>query len=264
MTGIDRIQDAFTKHNHLKVMAHIVGGFPDLETCEQIVLGMVESGVDMIEIQLPFSDPIADGPIIMQANHQALQMGTTSKSVFTMIERLRKKTDIPLLIMSYLNPLFAFGINELINHALEIGVDGFIIPDCLPEEPELNLPELCKNNNLALVPLITPATDNKRIGHILDYSKSPFVYTVLRYGVTGRKTSLDEKTVEYLDRVKKASNRFLAAGFGIQEKEQLSALLGHADCGIVGSALIREIFNALKIACDPVQKINTFLGNLLR
>lgn len=263
MNGIERIRETFTKKKKIKVMTHVVGGYPDLEMCEKIIYIMAQKDVDLIEIQLPFSDPIADGPTIVQANHYALHNGITTASVFKMLEKVRKNVSIPLLIMSYLNPLHSFGIKKVVREAQSIGLDGFIVPDCPLEETELGFPELCHNNNLAFVPLITPYTSKKRMLQISQNFDSPFVYAVLRLGVTGRKTVLDNHTITYLELIKSMTNRYVAAGFGIKDNAQLNALSGYADCGIIGSALIQKICHSLEEKNDPILAVKKFLDELL-
>lgn len=263
MRGIERIQRQFHKKSGLKLMTHVIGGYPDILTCEKIILKMAEKGVDIIEVQLPFSDPSADGPVIVAANHEALKIGVSTNDVLTMIERVRKQIDIPLLIMTYVNPIYKYGIKNIVNKAIEIGVDGFIVPDLPPEEPELELEELCKENDLALVPLIAPSTDDERMKKLSKNSFSPFVYAVLRLGVTGRKTELDKKIVDYLDRIQKNTGKMVAGGFGIRDKKQLSLLEGNAQCGIIGSALLSEINNAICQEKDVLAAISNFLDEVL-
>ena len=263
MTGIERIKKIFSTDKKIKMMTHVVGGYPDMDTCESLIVLMAEKGVDMIEVQLPFSDPTADGPVIVQANHAALRTGITTESVLKMLKRMRKKVDIPLLIMSYINPVYAFGVGEMVRRAVDIGVDGFIVPDCPDDEEELNLPGLCKEKGLAFVPLIAPTTEKERVISITRQSVSPFVYAVLRMGVTGRKTELDEETTTYLKMIKESTDCFVAAGFGIKEKSQLDALVGYADCGIVGSELLRKVNYALEKKHNPVDAVGNFLDELL-
>ncbi len=263
MNGIDRIDGIFRTGKPIKLMTHVVGGYPDMNRCRDILLTMVQKGVDLIEIQIPFSDPTADGPVIVAANHAALHSGVSTSSVLAMIEQVRKETTIPLLIMSYINPLFAYGIPAFVQKAAEIGIDGFILPDCPPEEDEFGLPALCKEHGIAFVPLIAPTTDRKRIAFLMQHSVSPFVYAVLRMGVTGRATNLDAETIAYLARIKEATNRFVAAGFGIREKAQLDALTGHADCGIVGSELLRRVRHALDTGKDPVRMVGDFIESIV-
>ncbi len=262
MTGIERIKNRFSTNKKIKLMTHVVGGYPDLETCKAMILTMVKRGVDLIEIQLPFSDPIADGPIIVNANHKALKANVTTKSVLKLVEEIREQIDIPLLIMSYLNPLYAYGIESFLEKVKTIGIDGLIVPDCPLEEIELNIPQKCNDLGLAFVPLIAPTTSQKRMITIAENCSSPFVYAVLRLGVTGKKTNLDRETKEYLKLVKENTKRFVAAGFGIKEKAQLDALIGHVDCGIIGSAILRIVDLSLKNNQDPVQAVDQFLSKL--
>lgn len=263
MTGIERIKRIFSTDKKIKIMTHMVGGYPDMKTCESLILLMAEKGVDMIEVQLPFSDPTADGPVIVQANHAALRAGITTESVLKMLERLRKKVDIPLLIMSYINPIYTFGVEKMVQRAVTIGVDGFIIPDCPDDETELNLPGLCKEKGLAFIPLIAPTTEKERVVTIAEQSASPFVYAVLRMGVTGRKTKLDDDTIAYLRVIKESTTCFVGGGFGIKEKAQLDALVGYADCGIIGSELLRKVNSVLEEKKDPVKAVGDFLDELL-
>jgi tryptophan synthase alpha chain len=262
MTGIERIQKRFSTDKEIKIMTHVVGGYPDMQTCESIIKLMAKKGVDLIEVQLPFSDPIADGPVIVHANHEALKAGVTTESVLGMLEGVRKKVDIPLLIMSYINPLFAYGIESFVARIKEIGLDGVIIPDCPPEEEEMNLPDKCNDEGLAFVPLIAPTTTKERMVYLVKKSLSPFVYAVLRLGVTGRKTELDKDTVSYLKLVKESTRRFIAAGFGIREKDQLKALIGHVECGIIGSALLKAVNRAIDEGGDPLKAVDDFLSRL--
>lgn len=264
MTGIERIKKIFSTGKKIKMMTHVVGGYPDMKTCESLILLMAKKGVDMIEVQLPFSDPTADGPVIVQANHAALRAGVTTESVLRMLKRMRQKVDIPLLIMSYINPIYAFGVGKMVQRAVDIGVDGFIVPDCPADEDELDLPGLCKEKGLAFVPLIAPITGKERVISVTGQSASPFVYAVLRMGVTGRKTELDDDTINYLKMIKDSTDCFVAAGFGIKEKSQLDALIGYADCGIVGSELLRKVNYALENKKRPVQAAGDFLDELLK
>ena len=217
----------------------------------------------MIEVQLPFSDPTADGPVIVEANVAALEKRTTTREVLAMLRQVREKSGVPLLIMSYLNPLFAYGIDAFLDEMVDIGLDGLIIPDCPPEEERLDLPAKAAAKGLAFVPLIAPGTPEARVREVCAKTESPFVYTVLRLGVTGKRTELDEGVVSYLGMVARVSGRHLAAGFGIRDREQLEALKGHARCGVVGSALIRVLQAAAREGRDPLSDAGAFLDGLL-
>jgi tryptophan synthase alpha chain len=261
MTGIERIQKAFSKPG-IKLMTHVVGGYPDLAASENIVLAMAQNGADLIEIQLPFSDPSADGPAIVHANYGALAGGVKTQDVLAMIRRLREKTDVPLLVMSYLNPIVAYGEEKMITDLVSAGGDGFIVPDCPVEERESSFIQKCNDASLAFVPLVAPSTSPERMKELADASRSPFVYAVLRLGVTGRKTELGAEELNYLSSVKTHTGRSVAAGFGISDKSQIDALTGHADCAIIGSEITRRIGRAAEDEKDPAKEIASYMKGL--
>lgn len=264
MNGIEQIQKTFYSKKTLKLMTHVVGGYPDKDLCMSMIMMMAENGVDFIEVQLPFSDPIADGPVIVQANHQALQAGIQTETVFSILRTVRKKVTIPIFIMSYLNPIIAFGLDRFIHEIKESELNGVIVPDCPVECCDIGLLDACRRNAIAFVPLIAPSTKKERMMTITKQCNSPFVYAVLRYGVTGRKTQLDEPTKTYLSTIRQITNKYVAAGFGIREKAQLDALVGFADCGIVGSALLQIINDAKIKGNDPLDAATQFVESLVR
>ena len=237
-SGVERIRAAFETREGIKLMTHAVVGYPDLPTSERILRAMAEEGADFIEAQLPFSEPIADGPSIVEANHAALRAGSRTGACLELLSRLRLETGIPILVMSYLNPLLAHGIEAIVRRLAEAGLDGLIVPDWPDDEPELGLGERCAAAGLALVPLIAPSTSLARAESLAAASLSPFVYAVTRLGVTGRRTQLEEAALERLEKLRARSGRYVAAGFGIRERAQVELLEGHADCAIVGSALV--------------------------
>lgn len=261
MNGIERIEKVFAKPG-MKLMTHVVGGYPDLATSERVVLAMTKNGADLIEVQLPFSDPSADGPAIVHANYGALAAGIKTADVLAMIARIRKQTDVPLLVMSYLNPVVAYGEKKIIDELLSIGADGFIIPDCPVEERESSFIGMCNEASLAFVPLVAPSTSPERMSELAASSRSPFVYAVLRLGVTGRKTELGTEELSYLESVKKNTGRHVAAGFGIADKSQIDALSGHAGCAIIGSEITRRIGQAFDGKKDAAAEIASFMKTL--
>jgi tryptophan synthase alpha chain len=261
MNGIERIEKKFSEPG-MKLMTHVVGGYPDLAASEKIVLAMARGGADFIEIQLPFSDPSADGPAIVHANYGALAAGVTTKDVLAMIARIRTQTDVPLFVMSYLNPIVAYGEKKIIDELLSIGADGFIIPDCPVEERESSFIQRCNDASLAFVPLVAPSTEPSRMCALAAATRSPFVYAVLRLGVTGRKTELGDEELSYLAAVKKYTARRVSAGFGIADKAQIDALAAHADCAIIGSEITRRIGRAVEEKRDPADEIAAFMKTL--
>jgi tryptophan synthase alpha chain len=262
MRGIDRITACFEGSDRIRIMAHAVCGYPDMAGSEKILAAMASSGADLIEAQLPFSDPSADGASIVEANHVSLRAGSRSEACLAALAKLRSGTEAPILVMSYLNPLLAYGLDELVARLAGAGLDGLIVPDYPDDEEELALAEKCAAAGLALVPLIAPTTSLERAAALAAASASPFIYVVLRLGVTGRKTVLDSASLERLAALKKACGKFIAAGFGIRERGQVEALAGSADCAIVGSALVDAARAALAAGRDPAEAVGASLRSL--
>jgi tryptophan synthase alpha chain len=264
MTGIDRIRRAFEARAGMKIMAHAVCGYPSMEASARIFGAMVAAGADILEAQLPFSDPSADGSSIVEANHAALRAGSRTEACLASLEALRAATAAPILVMSYLNPILAYGVDAMVERAARTGLDGFIVPDYPDDEPELGLAEKCAAAGLALVPLIAPTTSLERAATLASGGEAPFLYVVLRLGVTGRKTELDSASFERLAALRETTGKFIAAGFGIREAGQVEALRGSVDCVIVGSVLVDEARKALDAAVDPAEAVGGRLRTLRR
>jgi tryptophan synthase alpha chain len=262
MTGIDRITRAFEGAEGIRLMAHAVVGYPDMSASERILAAMSAAGADIIEAQLPFSDPSADGKSIVEANYAALKSGSSTRACLDALERLRADTERPILIMSYLNPLLAYGIDALVDRMAASGLDGLIVPDYPDDEDEPPLAIKCAASKLALVPLIAPTTSLERAESLAAASNSPFLYAVMRLGVTGRKTELDSGAIERLKALKARTGKRIAAGFGLRDRSQIKALEGAADCAIVGSALIDAARAAAEAAADPAQAVAAMIASL--
>jgi tryptophan synthase alpha chain len=263
MTGIERITRTYEAGRGLLLMAHAVCGYPDGKASGRILEAMARSGADLIEAQLPFSEPSADGPSIVEANHAALRSGSRTEACLASLEELRGKTEAPILVMSYLNPLLAFGIDALVERMTRSGLDGLIVPDYPDDEPELGLAEKCAASGLALVPLIAPTTSLPRACSLASASSSPFLYVILRLGVTGRKTQLDPDSLNRLTSLREATGKRIAAGFGLRERAQLEALRGAADCAIVGSALVDAARAAVAESRDPAEAVAMAMVDLV-
>lgn len=284
MTGIERIQSVFAAAGFTEqvtaapaipggasgqliprdplLMTHAVCGYPDLARSARILDAMADSKVDLIEAQIPFSDPSADGPAIVEANRAALDAGSTTASCLDMLARLRARTGIPILVMSYLNPLLAFGIGRLVEFMADSGLDGLIVPDCPQDEPEFGLPEAAALHGLAFVPLIAPTTSLERARSLAKSTSSPFVYAVLRLGVTGRTTEIPEALLQRLGQLRSATQRSVAAGFGIGHRSQIESISGHADCAIVGSALLNAYDSAQRAGSDGAKAVAQLIAKL--
>lgn len=221
-------------------MMHMVAGYPDLKSSEKIAFEILDSGADLLEVQIPFSDPVADGPVIAQANEQALGGGVSVEDSLLMIERIVKRTEKSILIMTYFNIVHHYGIQAFCERAAAIGVQGLIIPDYPFDEDDQN--ELIKYaglNALAFVQVVASTTRADRMEQIFKHA-SGFVYCMARTGTTGKKTEINPQTEAYLNSVRKSCNLPIAVGFGLSDRKQVQALEAYADIIVVGSALIRE------------------------
>lgn len=222
----------------MKLMTHIVAGYPTMKECEKIALTMAESGVSYIEIQFPFSDPIADGPTIMEANGKALSNGVTTKRCFDLVERLREKTDVPLLAMTYYNIAFRYGLEKFCRKAQKAGLYGLIIPDIpIDEEKYDHYLKICKKYSLHPIQVISPITPDERLKKIAK-AASGFVYCVSSFGTTGERGKLNSDLRGYMNRVKKFIKTPLALGFGISNGEQAATASKYADIVVIGSKII--------------------------
>jgi tryptophan synthase alpha chain len=217
--------------------------------------------VDFLEIQFPFSDPFADGPIIEGACYTALENGFKIEKGFNLVGEITKASEIPVFIMTYGNIIFKYGIEKFIIKAKENGVSGFIIPDIPPEQDE-GLNDLIRKHGLTNILLVTPSCDAKRIKYISGIC-SGFLYTVMRRGITGKKTDIDHEVNDYLELVKANSSMPIAVGFGIQSKDQIKYLENKADIAIAGSYLVKAISDAYKNKENISEKLKLSLKNLI-
>ncbi len=265
MTGVDRITRDFDGlGGRIGLMTHAVCGWPSMEASRRILLSASRSGADFLEAQLPFSEPSADGPLIVKANHEALLAGSSTAAALAMLAALRRVCGTPILVMSYLNTLVSRGIDSVLEQMSEAGLDGLIVPDYPDDELEFELAEKCERSGIAFVPLIAPTTGLGRAASLASASNSPFVYAVLRLGVTGRRTELGVEGLAALDAMRSRTGKKVAAGFGIAERSQIEALSGHADCAIVGSALVARVDAALASGEDPAEAVASFVASLAR
>ncbi len=235
------ITDAFPK-DRCAFIPYLTAGFPDSSTCEEILVALASAGSDVIEVGLPFSDPLADGPTIQWASRQALDNGTDVAEVFRIIERVQGRARCTLAIMTYYNPILRMGHREFVRRACDAGVSGAIVPD-LPPEEAADWVEACRDANLDTVFLVAPTTPVERVAMIGSISRG-FVYYVSMTGVTGGDCDISTDMFTGIGRVKRLSDLPVAVGFGISTPEQALGVSTAADGVIVGSALIREIRTA--------------------
>ncbi len=234
--GTERIREAFAGGKAF--IPFITCGDPDLETTGNLVHAAVESGADLIELGIPFSDPTAEGPVIQGANIRALQGGVTTDKIFDFVRELRRDVSIPLVFMTYANVVFSYGADVFFRTCKEIGIDGIILPD-LPFEEKEEFAPLCKQYGVALISLIAPTSD-KRIAMIAKEAEG-FLYIVSSLGVTGTRSEITTDLSSIVKVVRDNTDIPCAIGFGISTPEQGKKMAGIADGVIVGSAIIKLI-----------------------
>ena len=239
MNKIDNLFETKKKQGKTVFILYVTAGFPDMKTTEEIIPELEKSGADLIELGVPFSDPIADGPTIQKASAVALESGATLHKILQLVRRLRKKTEIPIVLFSAYNPFIAFNQENLLREASSAGVDGILVPDLPPEEAD-ELISLCDKKNLSHIFLVAPTTTPERTKTIVDKS-SGFIYYISTRGVTGARKDLDKGILSHIRDLKKMTEKPVAVGFGISSPEHVRKLKKHTDGIIVGSALIRQI-----------------------
>ncbi|HWI55291.1 MAG TPA: tryptophan synthase subunit alpha [Desulfobacteria bacterium] len=221
------------------LITFVTAGDPNLQTTKEIVLALEKAGADIIELGVPYSDPVADGPVIQRASQRALRAGTNLKKIFQTVRELRETTQIPILLMTYFNPLLRYGLEAVAADAFASGVDGFIIPDLPFEEKSVFVGEL-KKHNIFLIPLVAPTSGYDRIKQITEDSEG-FIYCVSLTGVTGVREGIPQNLKDFMENVRKVTSAPLAVGFGISNPEQVSVVSQYCDAVIVGSALVKTI-----------------------
>jgi tryptophan synthase alpha chain len=219
------------------LMTHIVLGHPHFDTSLRLVESMVQAGVDLIELQIPFSEPIADGPVILRANQEALSGGSTVDKCFDVAAEVARRFDVPFLFMSYYNVLFRRGVPSFVTRMQAAGLRGAIVPDLPPEEAEEYL-SVMQENLLDPIFIYSPNTKDERLKTIAEHGRG-FVYCVARKGVTGSDTAFSKDLTQYLARARAATTLPLAVGFGVKEKQDVDFLRGKADIAVIGSETLR-------------------------
>lgn len=258
MTGIERIQNVFTP-GRPAFMPYSVLGYPTRQAGLEVVKALAQGGADLLELGLPFSDPLADGPTIQAATQKSLENGTTVKDCLAMVRELRQEgVDTPALLMGYINPMLAYGLESFVADAAAAGVDGLIVPD-LPPEEAAELEAVCADHGLALVYLLAPTSPFERIELVAAKSQG-FIYLVSLTGVTGARTDLPPDLAEFVQRVREQTDKPLAVGFGIGNGSQAQAVGQVADGVIVGSALVRRAGESVEQVRELAEELRAALG----
>jgi len=241
-TRIGRRFEALRRNGEMGLVAFLTAGDPSLAATESLVLALAEAGADVIELGVPFSDPVADGPAIQRSSERALRAGTTLAGVLDLVASLRRKSDVALVLFSYYNPVLQMGLPQFAERAAAAGVDGVLITDLTPEESG-EYRAIVTAQGLDTIFLAAPTSPDERLARIAECS-SGFLYVISRTGVTGVRDTLPEDLPALMRRVRRATSLPVAVGFGISLPGQVSLLGGLADAAVVGSALVQEIEHA--------------------
>jgi tryptophan synthase alpha chain len=238
----------------------ITVGDPDLVTTERLLIELAKAGADIIELGVPFSDPVADGEVIQRASERALRNGVTVHDALTCAKSVRQHIDVPLVLFSYFNPLLQFGQEHLAAEASQAGIDGVLVTDLIPEEAE-SWTEMLLRYQLDPIFLVAPTTSDKRLARIAQHARG-FVYAVSRAGVTGERDEMTRDAEDLVKRVRTVSDLPVAVGFGISSPEQVRAVWRFADAAVVGSAIVKQI-EMLGDTHDLVKHIGEFARTLV-
>jgi tryptophan synthase alpha chain len=256
---MSQIAAAF-KPGYKALIAYLTVGYPDLEATKKAAITLAGNGADIIELGIPFSDPLADGTTIQKASHQSLQSGVTLQTCFEMAGKLHQEITTPLAFMTYYNPVYNFGLDAFCQKCAEVGVSGLIVPDLPPEEGQ-ELEAATQKSRLDLIYLLAPTSHADRVKLVAERSQG-FIYLVSVTGVTGARDSLPDNLEAFITRVRKATDKPLCIGFGISTAEQARQIAGIADGVIVGSRIIQliEADNSMSALTDFTRQLRQALN----
>ena len=260
--GWQNIESSLSKvaeKNRVALIPFLTAGYPDPRATIEMVLGMEAAGADVVELGIPFSDPLADGATIQYASFHALKAGMTFSGCLQICAELRNKgLKIPIVLMGYYNPLISYGIDKAVKDAASSGVDGFIVAD-LPAEEAGPIQELCQVYSMAWIPLLAPTSTDERIKLACSNARG-FVYCVSLTGVTGARSAIPGDVEGFVSRVRNCTNIPLAVGFGISHRDQVADISRYADAAVVGSALLDTVIASGE--AERVSRIQDFLFGL--
>ena len=239
MSQITRAFDALKRKGRKGFIPFITAGDPDLETTRELIVELARAGATVIELGVPFTDPMADGPVIQRASERALRHGFDLTEVLQVVFDARKQTDVPIVLFSYYNPLLQFGIARLAGEAKSAGVDGVLVTDLVPEEAS-EFAAVLRANNLDMIFLVALTSTDERLKMVAERATG-FIYAVSRAGITGAREEMSAEAEKLVKRVRRFSDLPIAVGFGISTPEHVIGVWRFADAAVVGSALVAEI-----------------------
>ena len=260
MTRIGQRFEDLRKAGRTGFIAYITAGDPDLNTTRQVVLELDRRGVDVLELGVPFSDPLADGPVIQEASQRALAAGATLEGVLSMVADVRMEAEIPIVLFTYYNPIHRYGVARFVKRAADVGVDGVLMLDLPPEEGSDYKAQM-DVHGLDTIFLVTPTTRDDRMKLIASHTRG-FVYYVSRTGVTGERDSLADEIQNKVSAICRYTDMPVAVGFGISTPEHVSEIARYADAVVVGSAIVRRI-GEYQGDAGLVSKVGAFVGSLI-
>lgn len=258
MNRIDLKFNSLKEEKRKAMITFITAGDPNLETTEELVIAMEKSGADIVELGIPYSDPLADGLVIQASSNRALANGARIPRIMNTVKKIREKSNIPLIYLVYFNSIFRYGIEKFIREASEVGIDGLIIPD-LPIEERKEIIEIGDKYNIYLIPLVAP-TSRDRIKKITENAKG-FVYCVSTSGVTGVRNDIDTNMKEYMDNVAQYTNLPKAIGFGISGLEMAQKFRPYCEGIIIGSAIVKKVAGG-ESRKETVESIERFISDI--
>ena len=244
-----------------KLVTFTTGGDPDLETSFEILKTIINNNIDIVEIGMPFSDPMADGPTIQESSTRSIENGTTIQDIFELVKKIRTlNNEIPVILMGYYNSIFNMGIEEFTSKCVQVGVDGLIIVDLQPEE-DADLYVKTKENNIDLIRLITPTTNKERLKTILN-NASGFLYYVTVTGITGQNSANLKELETSINLIRSESNLPIVAGFGIKSRKDVENISAFTDGVVVGSSIVNIIKDNISDKKNMLEKIDLFTQDL--
>jgi len=259
MNRIDKKFKELKNNKKSAFVAFITAGYPDLGVTEKLISEFTKIGVDILELGVPFSDPLADGPIIQEASKSALEKKVNLSGILEIVKKARKSSNMPICLMTYYNPVFCFGEEKFVQEAVKAGVDGIIIPDLPPEEAG-NLIKASRRYNLATIFFLAPTSSEKRI-KLVSKASTGFIYYVSLTGVTGPRKSLPKDLIDKVKTFKKITDKPICVGFGVSSLEQVKEIQKVADGVIVGSAIVGKIKENIGNP-DILNKVADFVRHL--
>src|SRR5438309_1934447 len=239
MSRIDETFSRLRKEGKKGFIPFITAGDPDLETTRELIVELARAGATVIELGVPFSDPMADGPVIQRASERALRHGFGLDEVLKVVTSARTQTEVPIILFSYFNPLLQFGLDRLVDEAKKAGVDGILVTDLIPEEAG-EFSSALRAHNLDMIFLVAPTSTDERLKMVAGCA-SGFIYAVSRAGITGTREEMSVEAEHLVERVRRVSDLPVAVGFGISKPEHVGDVWRYADAAVVGSAIVMEI-----------------------